>query len=360
MAMRMTRKKQTPTKLHKTSQSVKKKAPLGEHLQELKRRLIYVAVSVAVGSGIAYSVEPHLIATLLRPSHGEHFVYTSPMGGVNFIFTVCIYVGIALSIPIIVFNALQFLLPLMRSTTKRFIYFCSIASGIVAICGILFGYYAGLPAALGFLLHQFHNSQVSALISIQSYFSFVTAYMVGAAIMFQLPLLLIIINRITPLKPSQMFKAERAVILFAFIAAFIMNPTPNVIDQLLVVVPIVLMYQMGIGLVWMINRQDGKIRYRPLFEADLEKQKARMHQAATAQPLLPKTFDENILTTVEPEISSTRVIADEQTPPVSKDVVIAESLVEPVTLPLRTYSGGYIPTTVRRTNFQMQSSRLIQ
>ncbi len=362
MAMRKTRKKQQPTNLAKTSQSVKKKAPLAEHLQELKRRLIYVAVSIALGSALAYSVEPHLIAVLLRPSHGEHFVYTSPMGGVNFIFTVCIYVGIAISIPVIVYNLLQFLLPLMRSTTSRFIYACSIASGLVALCGILFGYYAGLPAALNFLLHQFHSNQVSALISIQSYFSFVTAYMVGAAIMFQLPLILIIINRITPLKPSQMFKAERAVILFAFIAAFIMNPTPNVIDQLLVIIPIVIMYQMGIGMVWLINRRNGQIRYRPLFEADVQKQTERLRQAANAQPLLPTTFTEAVLdpVEVEPHLEPAPTPAIVAVPTVVSNDITPIAPVPVASTTLRSYTGGYAPTTVRRTDFQMQSSRLIQ
>jgi len=249
------RNKQARTNQAKANRSTQQKAPLYEHLRELKRRLFYVVVSVAIGSALAYVFEGTLIDVLLRPSHGQEFVYTSPMGGVNFLFSVCIFIGIVLSLPIIVFNLLKFIFPLMESTTKRFIYGCSIISGVVAICGILFGYFVGLPAALHFLLkQQFHNGQVEALISIQSYFSFVTAYMVAAAIMFQLPLILVIINRIKPLKPSSMFKTERAVIAFAFIAAFIMNPTPNVIDQLLVVVPIIIMYQLGIGIVWIINR----------------------------------------------------------------------------------------------------------
>ena len=283
MAMR-TRKK--PTKLAKANSPKNQKAPLSAHLRELKRRLIYVAVSIAAWSSVAYGVERKLIDVLLRPSEGQHFVYTSPMGGVNFLFSVCIFFGIVLSIPAIIYNLLKFLQPLMKDTTTKFIFGASATSAVVAICGVLFGYFAGLPAALHFLLRQqFHGGQVEALITIQSYFSFVTAYMVGAAIMFQLPLILVIINRIRPLKPKQMFKAERAVIIFAFIAAFIMNPTPNVIDQMFVVIPIIFMYQLGIGLVWYINRRNGRIKYHHLFEQDASVQAERQAQATSARPL---------------------------------------------------------------------------
>ena len=307
----MRKKTRSKANLAKASFSKEQKAPLREHLRELKRRLIYVAVSVALLSGAAYAVERHLIAVLLRPSHGEHFVYTSPMGGINFLFSVCFFVGIALSLPVIVYNLLQFLRPLMGNTTTRFIYLCSVASGAVAICGILFGYFVGLPAALHFLLNQFQTNQVSALISIQSYFSFVTAYMVGAAIMFQLPLILIIINRIKPLTPSQMFKAERAVIVFAFISAFIMNPTPNVIDQLLVVVPIIIMYQMGIGLVWLINRRNHRVRYQSLFEQDATKQAERERQAAAANLFIDTAQSSAILRPFTPQLQLEPIPAEE-------------------------------------------------
>ena len=304
------RNKPTQAKLAKTNRTPKQRAPLYEHLQELKRRLLYVVVSIAIGSAIAYGFERKLIDILLVPSHGQEFVYTSPMGGVNFLFSVCLFIGVALSVPIIVYHLLQFLFPLMQRTTMRFVYMCSIASGLIAICGILFGYYAGLPAALHFLLkQQFHNGQVEALISIQSYFSFVTAYMVGAAIMFQLPLILIIINRIKPLKPSQMFKAERAVIAFAFIAAFIMNPTPNVIDQLLVVVPILIMYQLGIGLVWMIN----KYTQTPDYVLALREQDAQRQAERASRELVPYSVFEPVEPLPEP-VTPEIVEATEPTP----------------------------------------------
>lgn len=270
----------------RTRKNTKDRAPLIEHVNELKKRVIYIAIAVGVMSAVVYGFESKLIDILLRPSHGQHFVYTSPMGGVNFIFNVCFYFGVALSVPVIIYNLLRFLQPLMKDTTQRFIVTVSIISGLIAICGILFGYFAGLPAALHFLLRQqFHSGQVEAMISIQSYFSFVVAYMFGAALMFQLPLVLVIINRITPLSPKKMLQYERAVILFAFIAAFIMNPTPNLVDQLLTVVPVLVSYQFGILIVWIINRRTARRRYGNLFDQDTAAREARLARAKQAVPM---------------------------------------------------------------------------
>lgn len=238
----------------KAKSARKHKLPLIEHVYELRRRLFIVAASVAFWSAVAYGFEHKVVDILLRPAQGQHFIYTSPLGGMNFLFGVCLDIGIALSIPLIVYQVLRFIEPLMHNTTTRFVMVGSLISGLVATIGILFGYFYGLPAALQFLLHQFQTAQVRPLITIQSYLSFVTVYLLGAALMFQLPLLMIFINRIKPLKPSTLFKYERHMIVAAFIIGFIMNPTPNLIDQLLVVLPIILTYQLGIAIIWFINR----------------------------------------------------------------------------------------------------------
>jgi sec-independent protein translocase protein TatC len=279
------------------------KAPLIEHLKELRRRLFIIALAIAIGSAAAYAFETQLINALLRPSHGQHFIYTSPMGGINFVFSVCIYVGIAISLPVIVYHFLQFLRPLMRYSTSRFIFIGSTISGLVAVMGIAFGYFIGLPAALHFLLHQFVTSQIQPLITIQAYLSFVTAYLLGSALMFQLPLFLIFINRIKPLQPKRLLHFERHIIVVAFIVGFIMNPTPNLIDQLLVVVPIILMYQLGILLIWFINRSHNETMLHRLLAADSERQAGRMQLAHQLRPVVEPS--ESPAPTMQPPLQIT-------------------------------------------------------
>jgi sec-independent protein translocase protein TatC len=282
------RVKKLPPKRAKTSRA-EEALPLIEHLRELRRRFFYVAIFVIVGSGVAYALQQHIIAVLLRPSHGQNFIYTSPLGGINFLFGVCLDVGLIVATPVIIYQVLAFIQPLMRDTTHKFLLFSSSAAGIVAVAGVVFGYFVGLPSALHFLLHQFTSIQIRPLITIQSYMQFVALYLLGSALMFQLPLILLIINRIKPIKPAGLFKYERHLIAGAFIVAFIMNPTPNIVGQLVVVGPIILMYQIGIVLIWAVNRSRDPVWLQQLIEKDAQRQAERSNRQL--QPFSePATF----------------------------------------------------------------------
>ncbi len=291
----------------KAKAATREKLPLIEHLHELKRRLFYVAACVAVGSGIAYGLERQLVDVLLRPSHGQHFIYTSPLGGMNFLFSVCLDIGLVVSTPVIIYQLLAFIRPLMKNATRKFLLLASAATGIVAISGVIFGYFIGLPSALQFLLHQFTTVQVRPLITIQSYMQFVALYLFGSALVFQLPLILFFINRIKPLRPSGLFKYERHLIAGSFIVAFIMNPTPNIIGQLVVVIPMIVTYQLGIALIWFVNRQHAPTAIQLLREQDTKRQAERFSRQLAPLALDPapvtsvgSTFSEPVLKLAEP------------------------------------------------------------
>jgi sec-independent protein translocase protein TatC len=274
----------------KTARSQKKRptpkpddaaVPLIEHLHELRKRAFYCGVSVGlVGTG-AYFVQQRLVNMLLWPTHGQQFIYTSVGGGISFLFKLCIYIGIAICLPLIAYHLLRYLQPLLRFESRRFIAISSIVCGILALSGMAFGYFIGLPAALHFLLHQFSSKQIHPLLTIQEYMSFVTAYMLGSALLFQIPLVLLFINRIKPLSPRRLWHYERWVILGAFVASGLMNPTPEIVSQLALAGPIIIMYQIGIIIIWRLNR--GRLyspQIRQLVEHDGEVRAIRKEAAA--------------------------------------------------------------------------------
>lgn len=284
--------KRTANRANSKPQAQDKKAPFMEHVQELRRRLFYIALSVAGWSAVAYAIEHKLVAILLRPARHQQFIYTSPGGGIDFLFRVCVYFGIAASIPVIVYQILRYIQPLLKRESMSFIGIGSVVSGILAVAGMLYGYFWGLPSALNFLLHQFVTSQIKPLVTIQSYMAFVTVYMLGSALLFQVPLFIIFINRIKPLKPRTLFKYERHVAIFAVLSAALMNPTPNVLAQAFIAGPIILMYQVGIAIVWATNRSHRSRRspvVQSLFAQDAAAQSARQAVAQHARPLLKQT-----------------------------------------------------------------------
>jgi sec-independent protein translocase protein TatC len=314
-----------------------------EHIYELRRRLFYVALSVGLWASAAYAVERHIVSALLKPARNQQFIYTSVGGGIDFLFRVCLYAGIAASIPVIVFQILRYVQPLLKDESRRFIAWGSVISGIFAVAGIVYGYFWGLPAALHFLLHQFVTAQIRPLVTIQSYMSFVTVYMLGSAMLFQVPLLLVFINRIRPLKPQKLFHYERWVIVLAFVGSGLMNPSPNIFAQLLLAGPIILMYQVGILVVWLINREAPKRVYAPevsdLMQRDVEARQARALNFASRRAV---AAPQNAARHMEP-----KPVAAAQ----PQMLAPAKSALKPQPAVMPTNRAGQNPQVIRRRSY---------
>jgi sec-independent protein translocase protein TatC len=281
-----------------------------EHFAELRRRLFWVAASVGVGASLAYTVQHHIVAVLLKPAEGQQFIYTSPGGGLDFLVRVCIFTGLACSIPVIVYNVLKFLEPLLHDTSTKYILRGSIVAGLLAVLGIMVGYFLGLPNALHFLAHQFTTEQVKALITIQAYMGFVTKYLLAAALMFQAPLVMLFINKMRPLQPKKLFAAERWVIVGSMILAAVINPAPDIMSMLVIAGPMIAAYQVGIVLVWRVNRTGKRSKsVLALLEQDaaLQAERLRRLEAAWIMPLvrpLPQLVPEPISDGVYEQASS--------------------------------------------------------
>lgn len=311
----MTRKK---LKKRPPKNELRSKLPFIEHVYELRRRLMYVALSIIAFGTIAYLCQQPVIKFLLAPAHGQQFIYTSPGGGINFLFQICTYAGILASIPVIMYQLLGFFEPLLNRHIKQFIVRSSFFSAALAICGLCFGYFIGLPAALHFLSNQFLNQQIQALFTLQEYMSFVTIYLVGSALLFQIPLIMLFINRIKPLKPQKLLGFERYVIVLAFIAAALITPTPDIMNQTIIAGPIIIIYQLGIVLVWGYNRRPNRVA--KLLKKDIALQAERLLKKpvapafttalTTSQPtqrIRPATFNSTTSTASSNRIKRTEV-----------------------------------------------------
>jgi len=276
------------------------------HIQELRRRAFYVAGSVFLFGVGAYNMQTTLTNWLLAPAKGQKFIYTTPGGGFDFQFRICLYAGIAASIPVVVYQIFRYLQPLVRQQTRRFWVACWFWSSILAVLGIMFGYFVGLPSALNFLLKNFSTSQISALISIQSYLAFVTTYLLAAALLFQIPLILLLINRFKPLSPRKLMKYQRWVILVSFIMGAILSPTPDIRNQLLLSLPILGMYELSMGLISYVNwRRRKPRRVVQLLAKDQERQverQAKFEQALAARRTGQATQSTPIMATARPQI----------------------------------------------------------
>jgi sec-independent protein translocase protein TatC len=215
------------------------------HLRELQWRLMLVAAFFIIGATLAYTYQSTLIPLLLNPLHGEKLIYLNPAGGFSFIFLISIYAGIALSFPIFLQQIYSFLRPALPKSAQRKSSIIIVSSLLLLVAGIAFGYLVAVPNALTFL-YSFADQYVNASLTADSYLNFIIAYTIGIGIVFQLPLLLLLIHTIKPFTPGGLMRSEKWVILVAFIIAAIITPTPDPINQTIIAGPVVIVYQIGV------------------------------------------------------------------------------------------------------------------
>lgn len=248
-----------------TKQEASKSAPSElptflEHVYELRRRLFWVVAIILLASGAAYPFLDSIIKITTAPLGGQQLYYLTPVGGFSFSIKICFYVGIIAAVPFIMYHIFRYLEPLMNGNFKRSALFYVGFSTALAALGVLFAYFVALPGALRFLTGM-DLSNIQAMLTVDSYLSFVMTYLLGSALVFQIPFLFSIINTATPLKPGKLMKMQRYVIVAAFVIAAVISPTPDIMNQALMALPIILMYQFGVIIVWAQNK--GRNRKKP-------------------------------------------------------------------------------------------------
>jgi sec-independent protein translocase protein TatC len=207
-----------------------------------------------VGGLIGYYLQDGIISLLVKPL-GQKLVYFSPTGGFEFLIKVCLFFGFLVSVPMGVYQLIRFIAP---AIPRKYVIKSGrilVLSSLLASLGVLFAYIVSLPAALHFL-NSFSNRNIESLISANEYSNFVMIYLAGFAALFQMPLIFWATNHLKPLRASALMRQQRWVILISFIVAAILTPTPDPINQTLMAVPIILLYQVSVAVIWFANRRN--------------------------------------------------------------------------------------------------------
>lgn len=219
-----------------------------DHLRELKLRFITCFSVLTVTSIIVYFFyEP--ILSILRAPLNETLYYNSPTGSFAFVMKICFMGALAITMPVIAYNLIMFIRPAFdKSLSLKRVYAMSISSAILSILGVIFAYVLILPGTLEFF-GGFDITGISALISADSYLNFVTNIIITFILIFQLPIVLTVIDKIKPLTPKKMLSLEKWVVIGSLIISLITPFTYDLVTSLLVGLPIVVLYNLSIFIV---------------------------------------------------------------------------------------------------------------
>lgn len=223
-----------------------------EHLRELRDRLIKSAIAVVLTTSLSFLFVQQEIDILVALAQGHDIIALKPTEAFVAYLKVAFYTGIAMAMPILVYQLFRFLAPGLTKGERRWIMLSLPAITIFFVGGLVFCYYLVLPSALEFLL-DFGSIKVTPTIS--EFLSFVTTFLLAVGLSFQTPIVVFLLSKLGIATPKRLSRFRRWAYVLAFVVAAIITPTPDPVNQTIVAVPIILLYELGIIFARLGNRQ---------------------------------------------------------------------------------------------------------
>lgn len=216
---------------------------LVEHLEELRTRLIYALASVGCGAAVAWAWTGEALGWLARPVGG--LVFLAPTEAFFTRLKLAVFAGFLLALPVVIYQAWAFTARALGERVRRNIAFLIPASYVLFVAGVLLAVLAVVPAATKFLL-AYGTADVTPLLSAAEYVSFVGSLAVAFGAVFQLPLVLVLLERLGIVHRSALVRQRRVVYFLGFVAAAMMTPGPDIVSQLALAVPIAVLFELSL------------------------------------------------------------------------------------------------------------------
>jgi sec-independent protein translocase protein TatC len=240
-----------------------------EHLDELRSRLIFSLVALAVAFAVCFWQEDLLIDILSRPLAGSEDVLFGPGGKPvtlspteQFTTTVMVsaYGAILLALPIVLYQLYAFVLPAFSPTERRVALPLLLLVPFLFIGGVCFGYFLVLPTGIDFLL-GFNADQFDTELRARDYYSFVALFLVTLGLLFQIPVGLLAATKLGITTPEKLRRGRRyAILVMAVLAA--MLPTVDPVTMIIEMVPLYILYELSILLTSAFGRPSAEVSER--------------------------------------------------------------------------------------------------
>ena len=239
------------------------RAPLLDHLIELRRRLLYCIAALVVTFAVAMYFAETIFGFLVHPllAAGQNkVIYTEIFEAFFVQIKVAFFAAMMLSFPVIANQLWQFVAPGLYKKEKRALLPFILATPVLFLTGAAMAYYIAIPMALHFLLGfdgMVGGIHREALPAIGNYLSFTMQFLFGFGISFLLPVLLMLLERAGIVTRKQLIGARRYAIVAAFAIAAVLTP-PDIGSQLLLAIPLVILYELALIGIWFTERSRAK------------------------------------------------------------------------------------------------------
>nr|WP_320191109.1 twin-arginine translocase subunit TatC [uncultured Desulfobacter sp.] len=227
------------------------KSPFTEHLGELRDRLIHAFIAVGLGFAVAYFFKEKLFELLTAPlvtamakSGNAKLIFTGLPEAFFTYLKVALLGGIVLATPVLFYEFWMFVSPGLYREEKKYLLPIILLSLIFFIAGSSFGYFIVFPYGFQFFL-GFTTETIQAMPSMKEYLSFASKMLLAFGFVFELPLVLTFLSRMGLVTPAFLKKNRKYALLLFFVGAAVITP-PDVVTQVMMAMPLILLYEVGI------------------------------------------------------------------------------------------------------------------
>ncbi|MCI0449539.1 MAG: twin-arginine translocase subunit TatC [Chlorobi bacterium] len=221
-----------------------------DHLEELRWRLIKALIGIVAGAVICgifidWIMNNFLLAPATKTEPPIVLINLKPYGQLVLYMEVILVGGIVLSVPNLFYQLWKFIEPGLLPSERKYISWIVFFSTFCFLGGLVFAYYIMIPTALKFFA-AFGTQAISNNIAINEYFSFVISVLITAGIVFELPMVSFFLSKLGILTPKFMRKYRKHALVIILLLAGILTPSPDVTSQLLLGVPLFILYELSI------------------------------------------------------------------------------------------------------------------
>jgi sec-independent protein translocase protein TatC len=224
-----------------------------DHLEELRLRIFYAIIAVALGAVGCFVYAKQIVQILEVPGEGIKLLQLAP--GEYFFVSVKVagYCGLLVASPVVLYQIIQFVLPGLTRRERQLVLPVVIGSSVLFVGGIAFAYYALIPAALNFLI-GYGGDVVEQAWSIDRYFEFVLVLLFATGLLFELPIVQVLLSLLGILSSELMLSGWKSVVVGSMVVGAIVTPSTDPLTQSILAGAVLALYFGGIGVVKLLGK----------------------------------------------------------------------------------------------------------
>jgi sec-independent protein translocase protein TatC len=231
------------------------KMPLLQHLEELRSRLLTCCLAVAIGFIVSYFFSSKIFEMLIKPwvnampaGQPTKLIYTAPHEAFFVYMKVSFIAGTIAAAPVILWQIWRFVAPGLYENEKKYMLPVIFISSFCFVSGVAFGYFVVIPVAFKFFA-SFASDYITPMLRTSEYLTFANKMLLCFGISFELPVFAFFLAKLGVLSSDFLKRKRKWAIVLIFIAAAVLTPSPDVVSQLLMAAPLLVLYEASVWIV---------------------------------------------------------------------------------------------------------------